>query len=196
MNTGKRRGRPARFDRELVLEKATELFAQHGYNGTSLNELVQAIGCTPPSLYNYYPSKGELYLAVVERYWAGACLEVPVQGRAWTVLEEYLISALVGFTDGHGPKGCLVLTGSFRESVEDQVLKDALRNLRQDALEKLTSLVIRIKEQGDLPPELDAPAWSRGLFALLQGLVLQSMDGATLDELKAGLESFLSRFRL
>jgi TetR/AcrR family transcriptional regulator, copper-responsive repressor len=195
MSTEKRKGRPARFDREMVLDKATALFAQHGYYGTSLNELVRAIGCTPPSLYNYFPSKADLYLAVVERYWAWASPEFPVRGRAWTHLEDYLMAALVSYTDGHGPKGCLVLTGSFRESVQDQVLKDALHKLRQDALENFTNLVVRIQEEGDLPSELDAHAWSRGLFALLQGLALQSMDGATLDELKAGLVGFLSGSR-
>ncbi len=105
------------------------------------------------------------------------------------------MSALVSYTGGHGPKGCMVLTGSFRESAQDQVLKDALHKLRQDALDNLTNLVVRMKEEGDLPPELDAYAWSRGLFALLQGLALQSMDGATLDELKAGLVGFLSSSR-
>jgi TetR/AcrR family transcriptional regulator, copper-responsive repressor len=195
MDTEKRQGRPARFDRELVLDRATELFAQHGYSGTSLSELVRAIGCTPPSLYNYFPSKGELYLAVIDRYWARVNPEVPTQGRAWTLLEGYLMSSLVGFTRDPGPRGCLVLTGGFRESVEDQGLKEAVQKIRQEALDKFTNLVVRAKDEGDLPSELDASALARGLFALLQGLALQSIDGATLDELNGGLHSFLSRIR-
>jgi len=191
----KRQGRPARFDREMVLDKATELFAQHGYGGTSLSELVRAIGCTPPSLYNYFPSKGELYLAVIDRYWARVDPAVPVEGRAWTLLEGYLMSSLAGFTTGISPRGCLVLTGGFRESVEDQSLKEAVQKIRQGALDRLTALVVRVKDEGDLPSDLDAPAWARGLFALLQGFALQSIDGATLDELRGGLNCFLSSFR-
>ena len=105
------------------------------------------------------------------------------------------MSSLVGFTREIGPKGCLVLTGGFREAVEDQGLKEAVQKLRQDALNKLVALVVRVKDQGDLPAEVDAPAMARGLFALLQGLALQAIDGATLDELKGGLNCFLSGFR-
>lgn len=195
MAAKKKEGRPARFDRETVLDKATELFALHGYSGTSLSELVHAIGCTPPSLYNYFASKSQLYLAVIDRYWSRANPDIPVEGRAWPLIEGYLLASMARFTRETGPRGCLVLTGGFRESEDDQELKQALQKIRQAAIDKLTGLVVRAKSEGDLAPEIDPPALSRGIFALLQGLALLAMDGATQTELQAALNCFLKNLR-
>jgi AcrR family transcriptional regulator len=194
-SVGKPHGRPRRFDRDAVLDTATGLFARHGYGGTSLSELVQAIGCTPPSLYNLFHSKEELYLAVLNRYWARANSTTRTKGRAWTLLEEYLQASLARFAKARGPRGCLVLTGGFRESAEEQELVEDVRKKRRVALNTLTRLVRKAQEEGDLPRELDAPTWARALFALLQGLALQSMDGATLKDLKGGLSCFLSKYQ-
>ena len=49
------------LDREAGLEIAARLFWQHGYEGTSIADLTQAMGITPPSLYAAYGSKEDLY---------------------------------------------------------------------------------------------------------------------------------------
>ncbi|HEV2634597.1 MAG TPA: TetR/AcrR family transcriptional regulator [Actinocrinis sp.] len=62
-----RRGGKAR--RELVtgeiLQNATRLFAERGYDGTSLQDVAEAVGLTRPSLYNYVNSKEDLLAALV-----------------------------------------------------------------------------------------------------------------------------------
>ena len=55
--------------RELVmseiLEHATRLFAERGYDGTTLQDIADAIGITRPGLYNYISSKEQLLAALV-----------------------------------------------------------------------------------------------------------------------------------
>jgi len=63
--------------RERVLEAALELFGEKGYDGASMNELAERVGVAKPSLYNYYRSKEELLLDLVEqgiRLWTEACM--------------------------------------------------------------------------------------------------------------------------
>lgn len=188
------RGRPARFDRDQVLAAATTLFAEHGFEGTSLGELVAAIGCTPPSLYNYFKSKEELYLAVLDRYWSRDVATLPHLGRARKVLEDYVAASLARFTPEQGPRGCLVLTGGFREAAGHQALKDILQSKRAESFSTLVALTTAMQSQGDLDPTLDPEAWSRSLFALVQGLALQAMDGVGRAELQAAFDMFLGRF--
>lgn len=188
------RGRPARFDRDQVLTVATRLFAEHGYEGTSLGELVAAIGCTPPSLYNYFKSKEELYLAVLDRYWSRDFAKLPRFERARQVLEDYVDASLSRFTPYDGPRGCLVLTGGFREASDHKGLRDILRAKRAESFATLLVLTKAMQAQGDLDPSLDPEAWSRSLFALVQGLALQAMDGVGRDELQAAFRVFLDRF--
>jgi AcrR family transcriptional regulator len=52
---------------ERILDAAESLFAAHGYAGTTLRDVAEAVGIRIPSLYNHFPSKEALYAAVLER---------------------------------------------------------------------------------------------------------------------------------
>ena len=55
--------RPAQL---RVISAATELFAQHGVGGTSLQMIADEIGVTKAAVYHQYPSKDEIVLAAAE----------------------------------------------------------------------------------------------------------------------------------
>jgi len=50
-----------------VLDIAEDLFAERGYDATSLGEVADRVGIRQPSLYNHFRNKHELYVAVLER---------------------------------------------------------------------------------------------------------------------------------
>lgn len=52
---------------ERILDAAEALFAERGYNGTTLRDVATRVGVRPPSLYNHFASKDALYAAVLER---------------------------------------------------------------------------------------------------------------------------------
>ena len=54
--------------RQRLLETATELFADKGYAGTSVREIVERAGVSKPVLYYYFKSKEGLFYAILE--WA------------------------------------------------------------------------------------------------------------------------------
>ena len=53
--------------REKILEVAEARFAQRGYAGVGMREVATAAGLGKSSLFHHFPSKAELYVAVVER---------------------------------------------------------------------------------------------------------------------------------
>ena len=62
--------RPKEFDRTDAVEKALTVFWQHGYEGTSLNALMAAMGLSKSSLYDTFESKRQLYLEAIDHYTA------------------------------------------------------------------------------------------------------------------------------
>lgn len=52
--------------REAILRAATELFAQRGYAGAEMETIGQAAGVAKGTLYLYFKSKEELFLAAVD----------------------------------------------------------------------------------------------------------------------------------
>jgi AcrR family transcriptional regulator len=52
---------------EQILEAAARLFARHGYTDTDTQLLAEKLGVGKGTLYRYFPSKEELFLATVDR---------------------------------------------------------------------------------------------------------------------------------
>jgi AcrR family transcriptional regulator len=52
--------------RRLLLDAATAEFAREGYNGANINRISKAAGFAKGTVYNYFPSKRALMLALIE----------------------------------------------------------------------------------------------------------------------------------
>lgn len=52
---------------EEILEVAVRLFAQNGYSDTDTQQLAEELGVGKGTIYRYFPSKRELFLAAVDR---------------------------------------------------------------------------------------------------------------------------------
>jgi len=58
---------PSKSRRDSILDEATRLFAERGYEGASMADLADSVGLRKASLFHHFPSKDLLYAAVLER---------------------------------------------------------------------------------------------------------------------------------
>ena len=92
--------------REAILLEARRCFAEHGYEGTSLNDIAAGVGIRRASLLHHFPSKEAIYQTVFERALAdwglriNASVENPPpgpQGEGWTHVDRVLTTAVRWF---------------------------------------------------------------------------------------------------
>ena len=88
--------------RDAILEVASQVFLEFGYERASMAEIVKRIGGSKSTIYGYFPSKEELFLAVTEavgeRHMASALTEIAEYrgGTLEPVLTRFA-QKLVGF---------------------------------------------------------------------------------------------------
>ena len=56
------------FDVEITLDRAADVFWSKGYEGASIQDLLDQMELNRGSLYDTFGGKHELYLSVLERY--------------------------------------------------------------------------------------------------------------------------------
>ena len=63
-------GRPVNTDgrqtRQAILNASLALFAEHGFNGTSLRDIARAVGVRESAIYNYFPGKDALFTGILD----------------------------------------------------------------------------------------------------------------------------------
>jgi TetR/AcrR family transcriptional regulator, copper-responsive repressor len=192
----RRRGRPRTLDREAGLEIAARLFWQHGYEGTSIADLTQAMGITPPSLYAAFGSKEDLYRQAldhtIERESKGRSEALQGEMPAYDALAFYLRDVVQGITDPGKPRGCIVSTAVLQHAKENESVATTVAARREASLQALKARFQRAINEGELPADTDIDALAHFYGAVVQGMSAQACDGACTKRLMQVVEVALS----
>jgi TetR/AcrR family transcriptional regulator len=141
--------------RDRVLQVAQVLFAERGYRGTSLRDIAKRIGIKAPSLLHHFPSKQQLYLAVLDKMFES--LEDAANAIAWgrESRQERMRQAVgdtIDFIAGHPDFVRIMWKEMADESgVGRQVLKRRLPPLFSTAV----NFIFRGQRDGEFRAEVD-----------------------------------------
>jgi AcrR family transcriptional regulator len=189
--SGKPPGRPRSFDRDDALERAMEVFWKRGFEGASLNDLTDAMGINPPSLYAAFGDKEHLFLEAVERYQAKRGDECPYEDAptAQEAIEKLLTYAATEFTRPRNPRGCLMVMAATTSSASSARLQSALAQHRAASTTCLRARIDRGLAEGELPRGTNTAALADFYHAVVAGMALQARDGASRKSLMAVVQA-------
>ncbi len=83
-----------------ILDVAADLFIAHGVAPVNMNQIAAAAGCSRATLYRYFASRGDLYMAFVER--EARALSKTIADRVAEISDphEQVTEAILAAVDG------------------------------------------------------------------------------------------------
>ncbi|WP_035053987.1 TetR/AcrR family transcriptional regulator [Andreprevotia chitinilytica] len=181
------RGRPRCFDRDQALRRAMEVFWKHGYEGSSLACLTEAMQINSPSLYATFGSKEALYKEALDLYdsEAGAVINAVLNGepRARDAIAAMLSATAQCVSNPDQPAGCMVLISALNCTPENACVWQHLHERRERAVGLLRARLERGVADGDIPASVDLQMLTAFYIGIRQGMAMQALDGASREVL-------------
>ncbi|OQP38928.1 hypothetical protein A4H97_19230 [Niastella yeongjuensis] len=176
------------FDETEVLIKARKIFSQKGYNGTSMDDLVQATGLSRSSIYDTFGDKHGLFLKSLNQYRHEQQTSMEKQTAKTTcpkkkirAIFDYFVKDILADKEG---KGCLLINVSLElSSVDNEVINIFHANM--DEMEQLlTSLIREGQANGEISKRFTPKAMARLLYNSLMGLRVTGTNKPDADMLR------------
>lgn len=188
------KGRPREFCVDEALSKALGVFWTKGYEGASMADLTEAMGITKPSLYAAFGNKEALFHKALDLYEAEKLAytrEALKQPSARAVAEHFMRGAIEAQTSSCDPKGCLGVISATACGAEAESIKADIIARRASSQQALIDRFRQAKRDGDLPDHVEPESLTLYLYAILQGMGVQSGSGASREELERVVETSL-----
>ncbi len=84
--------------KEEIVEGALDSFIKNGYNGTTVRGIAQSLGISHGSIFNYFPSKADLALCIVNHFFAVWFEESGKYYENPTPLQHFAVLAATNFS--------------------------------------------------------------------------------------------------
>ena len=167
-DAGARTRLPRSARRAQLLAAAHEVFAASGYHAAAMDEIAIAAGVSKPVLYQHFPSKLELYLALLEQHVEGLVNEVVSALESTTdnkLRVERVMAAYFDFVDGAGPHS----DGAYRLVFESDLRSEpAVRDHVERALSRCVDAIAETIALDTHVDQAEARLMSVGLVGLAE----------------------------
>ncbi|WP_010181467.1 TetR/AcrR family transcriptional regulator [Aquimarina agarilytica] len=186
--------RPEDFHREQVLTKIQNVFWIKGYNGTSMQDLVDASGLNRSSIYNSFGNKMELYKLVLKNY----------QHENKTVLDQICsnknglasIQSLFDVTidymiNDKERKGCMFINCNTEMGNQNILLQEITKNNQETLVQFFKDLIEKGKKDGSIQINKDSITLAYYLVSSFQGLRITGMNTKNRSFLESIVENII-----
>ncbi|MCH8153394.1 MAG: TetR/AcrR family transcriptional regulator [Planctomycetes bacterium] len=180
-------GRPKEFDEQEALERAMEVFWTYGYEATSVQDLLDAMGIHRGSMYDTFGDKHALFTAAINHYGRTItqCVEDTLDGPGSPLGNIHkLLRRMAGPAADGKCRGCLATNTVIELAPHDPEVAEAVKALLRRVEKAFHRTLERAVESGELSPDANPRALARFLCCTLQGLVVMGKASAGRSTIK------------
>lgn len=166
--------------RDRILASATQVFAQYGYAGATLDAIATDAGMTKGAVYWHFASKSDLFLALMEQRMQTRLPAVPEEVRKAFGAEdpEAGVAELLATQLTYGqtnPEWIKLYLEFITQSREPEVQKLLSSTSYQSLQAIVDGLIRQLQEQGQLAADIDPFVLATFWTGMLDGLMLAWM---------------------
>ncbi|MEU6231753.1 TetR/AcrR family transcriptional regulator [Kitasatospora sp. NPDC047058] len=159
---GARLPRSAR--REQLLGAAQEVFVAQGYHAAAMDDIADRAGVSKPVLYQHFPGKLELYLALLDKH-CDALVESTREALSTTTDNKQRVAATMDAYFNYVSSE----SGAFRLVFESDLTNEpAVRERVERASEASATLVSKVIQEDTDLPESESKLLAAGVCGLAQ----------------------------
>ncbi|HVW96781.1 MAG TPA: TetR/AcrR family transcriptional regulator [Mucilaginibacter sp.] len=177
------------FDESEVLKKAICLFWDKGYNGTSMQDLVDGLGISRSSLYDTFGDKRQLYMKALEVYQQGygsqLCTLISAAPSAKAAIRNLLEMMVNDLLGDEQRKGCFMVNAGIELGAHDTEVGALICQNELQLEQAFLKAIQQGQESGEIDPQKDPQALARFLGNTVKGLqvsVKSTTDRAFFDD--------------
>ena len=161
--------------RERLVEAATVVFAERGYDGAGVQEIARRAGLTTGAIYGRFSGKAELLREAIERCTSDELDELfnqhGFEGHATDII-KMAGAHLVDRPDADAQQGDALLLEAFVAARRDPEILDAVRGVMHERSAKLAEILETAKADGSLDPSIDTASLVAFCHAVGLGFVI------------------------
>ncbi|MFG1465619.1 TetR/AcrR family transcriptional regulator [Xanthobacter sp. DSM 24535] len=165
--------RPREFDEEAVLNAAVQCFWSHGYEATSIRDLIEKTGLTGASLYNAFGDKRAFFQRALDHYVEGTianrirrCEAMAPREAIGAFFSEILKRSL----DDREHKGCMLVNTALDVAPHDPKFRDVVVEVLARIEAFFHGCVCAGQADGSINSSLSADDLARHLLGVLMGV--------------------------
>ena len=132
---------PRQARRKQLLGAAQAVFVAQGYHGAAMDDIAERAGVSKPVLYQHFPGKLDLYLALLDEHAADLTRKVRVALQSTTDNKARVaacVAAYFEFVDGDGEAFRLVFESDLRN---DPAVRSRVEQMTQDCVSAIAETI-------------------------------------------------------
>jgi TetR/AcrR family transcriptional regulator, transcriptional repressor for nem operon len=186
------------FDPAAALEAALRVFWEQGYEATSTDDLLRAMGIGRQSMYDTFGDKKQLYLAVLAHYTdgggAGLRARLAAGPSPLGALAAFL-KEIAGVDAAQRARGCLSVNAVAEFGQADPDVLALIERSRVLTETIFAEVLERARVAGEVAPGIDAAAAAHFVHTAIRGMRISAKAGASAAQLAATVDFTLAALK-